>query len=292
MEKPWYSVIVASKSSQPNIFKYTNYRKYLKDWYASAKQKRGGFSYRSFSKKAGFTSSNIFKLVMDGDRNLSLDGLKKFCIGLKLNQQESDFFKNLVLYNQAKNLEEKNNFYQNLLRSKKLKQLKPILKDQYDYYSQWYNTVIRELVTSEDYPDDIEWISQKLNPTVPPEKVEASIKLLENLKLIQKENGKYKQTTSLLSSGDESSALETLNFHQNLLALMSEQLTNVDQNKRDVSALVLGISQENFNLIKKRIQKFRKEILKIASSEQKIEVVALLGMQWMPVTKNDEQESD
>ncbi len=45
------------------------------------------FSYRVFSRLAGFKSSNIFKLVMDGDRNLTEESLKKFILGLSLTGQ-------------------------------------------------------------------------------------------------------------------------------------------------------------------------------------------------------------
>ncbi|MGE0616139.1 MAG: TIGR02147 family protein, partial [Bacteriovoracia bacterium] len=44
---------------KPNLFEYTDYRKYLEDYYNFKKATDPGFSYRSFAKAAGFTSSNF-----------------------------------------------------------------------------------------------------------------------------------------------------------------------------------------------------------------------------------------
>src|SRR5437868_5269216 len=127
-----------ASSSKISVFHYLDYRQYLRDWYHDAKSSRGSFSYRSFSKKAGFQSTNFLKLVMDGDRNLTEESLSKFALALKLNKQEQEFFRNLVFFNQAKTHEQKNQYYAKLLQSKKYSELKPIEKNQFEYYSTWF----------------------------------------------------------------------------------------------------------------------------------------------------------
>ena len=96
-----------TRKTRVNVFGYLDYRAFLKDWYRAHKIGRSTVSLRSFSKKAGFTSSNILKLVMDGHRNLTTESATQFAVGLGLNKQETSFFLHLVLYNQAKSLEEK-----------------------------------------------------------------------------------------------------------------------------------------------------------------------------------------
>src|SRR3989338_9919808 len=86
---------------KPNIFEYDNYRSFLKDLYALLKQEKSAFSFRFFSRQAGFRSPNFLKLVMEGKRNLSPESIEKFAKGLKLNKNEADFFRRLVLLNQA-----------------------------------------------------------------------------------------------------------------------------------------------------------------------------------------------
>src|SRR3990167_5240725 len=166
-----------------NLFGYRDYRSFLHDWY-SASKKSSGFSLRVFSKRAGFGSPSFFKLVSEGKRNLTEKSLPKFMTGLNLNKQEQDFFRNLVFFNQAAAYHEKDFYYQNLLRSKKFSQLKPIEKSHYEYYSTWYHPVIRELVISKDYDGTAEWIASRVSPPITVQQAEKSVELLEKLGFI------------------------------------------------------------------------------------------------------------
>ncbi len=90
----------------PNLFNYFDYRHFLRDWLVSAK-KNYGFSYRVFSRRAGLKSTSLYKMVMDGDRDLIEGSLHKFLEGLSLSVKEKEYFAALVLYNQAKSQEHK-----------------------------------------------------------------------------------------------------------------------------------------------------------------------------------------
>lgn len=269
-----------------NIFRYDDYRKYLRDWYKEAKASRGSFSFRTFSKRAGFTSPNYFKLVMDGDRNLTEESLPLFIKGLKLNKQEQEFFRNLVLFNQSKTHDQKDFYYQRLLQSKKFHQLKPIEKDHYEYCSTWYHAVIRELIISKDFDGSIEWIANQIEPALTLTQVEKSVDLLEKLNFIEKTGPhKWRQSDALISTGPEISSLVLLNYHMSLLDLTKEKLVNVPSDKRDVSALTLGVAKENLPALKKKIQDFRKEILKYISLDASPDTVVQLNMQMYPMTR-------
>ena len=158
-----------------DIFNYTDYRAFLADFYKEAKKTKS-ISLRAFSKKAGFTSPNYLKMVMDGDRNLTEESITRFVSALELNKQEEEFFRNLVLFNQAKSHAKKNLYYQNLLRCRKFSQFKPIEKDQYVFYSAWYHPVVRELVTMQGAgrlsPEEMDIINQQqVGLTVTPTKI-------------------------------------------------------------------------------------------------------------------------
>lgn len=268
-----------------NLFRYVDYRKFLRDWYHEAKSSRASFSFRTFSKRAGFQSPNFFKLVMDGDRNLTEESLPTFMKGLKLNKQEQDFFRNLVFFNQAKNHDQKDFYYQRLLQSRKFNQLKPIDKDHYAYCSNWYHPVIRELVVSKKFDGTPEWIAKRITPQITVAQVEKSIELLERLGFIEKVGeGKWRQSSPLISTGPEVASLALLNYHLNLLDLTKEQLASIPADRRDVSALTLGITDEHLPKLKKMIQDFRKEILKYVSLDTHPDTVVQLNIQMYPMT--------
>jgi uncharacterized protein (TIGR02147 family) len=275
-----------------DVFQYTDYRQYLRGWYAAAKASRGSFSFRRFSSEAGFTSPNYFKMVMDGDRNLSEESLNKFVIALGLNKQEQEYFRNLVFFNQAKSHDEKDGYYRKFLQLRKFNLLKPIDKHQYEYYSSWYHPVVRELVTSRDFNGTPEWIADRIMPAITPQQARKSLEILQELGMIEKTpSGSWKQSSSLVSTGPETRELVLLKYHQNLLELAAGALTQIPPEERDVSALTMGIAAERWPDLKKKVQEFRRDILKFVSMDAEPEKVVLLNMQLLPVTRDGKAAS-
>src|SRR3990172_291097 len=181
------------ENSRVSVFRYRDYRAFLKDWYRTAKQSRGSYSYRTFAKKAGFHSSNFMMLVIQGKRNLTEESLKKFLVGLSLNKQEQEFFRNLVFCNQSETHEDRNFYYQRL---------------------------VRELVASGGFDGTAESISKRLSPSVTPAQVSKSIELLEALGFIQKAGqGRWRQSSTIISTGPEIESVVVHNYHKSLLDL-------------------------------------------------------------------------
>lgn len=268
------------------IFEYRDYRVFLKEWYQQAKKSRGSYSYRLFAKKAGFQSSNFLMLVIQGKRNLTEESLTKFIIGLNLNKQEQEFFRNLVYFNQAKTHLAKDLYYKRLLQTKKYDQLKSIEKQQYEYFSTWYHPVVRELVVSKDFDGTPEWISHRLMPTVSPLQISKSIDLLESLGFIKKDEKKHwKQSSSLISTGPELSSVTVHNYHKSLLDLSKVVMDFLSMEYRDVSAMTLGIRRDQLPQLRAKVRDFRQEILKMVSGETEPEEVVQLNIQFYPVTK-------
>lgn len=242
-------------------------------------------SFRTFSQKAGFKSTNIFKLVMDGERSLTEDSIAKFAIGLKLNKQETEFFRNLVYMNQSDNHDARDNHYKKMLQSKKYSSLKPIEKNQYEFYADWYHAVVRELICSENFKGDMDWLLNKISPSITEAQALKSIELLENLGFVKKEADQYIQQEALITTGPEPASIALHNYHQNMLTLAKELLPVVPATKRDISALTLGVSADKIPELKKRIRQFREDILKLVSEDNNPEQVIALTLQMFPLTK-------
>lgn len=225
-------------------------------------------------------------LVMQGKRNLTEESLEKFVRGLGLNKQEQEFFRNLVFFNQAETHEDKNFYYQHLLQSKKFSRLKPIEKAQYQYYSAWYHPVIRELVVSTNFDGTPEWIAKRLSPAITPAQATRSIELLESLGFIQKAgSGRWKQASTIVSTGPELTSVVVHNYHKLLLDLSKDVMDQLSSKHREVSALTLGVKKERLGELRDKIREFRKEILKMVSGDTEPDEVVQLNIQFYPVTK-------
>ena len=74
---------MVTKKQTPSVFDYLSYRAYLRDMYAFLKRARKGFSYRSFSRAAGFKSQSVLKQLIDGERNLADDSIARVAVAAK-----------------------------------------------------------------------------------------------------------------------------------------------------------------------------------------------------------------
>jgi uncharacterized protein (TIGR02147 family) len=278
---------MARWKSDINITQYLDYRAYLRDWHMEAKAHCKNYSFRFFSLKAGFKAPNFLQLVMEGKRNLSEEGIKKFATGLNLNKREREYFYNLVLFNQAEIHKEKNIHYQYLLKSQKIQNIKPLEQDKYDYYSAWYHPVIRELMLNPKFNGSPEWLAKNISPVITSQMAQKSMELLVRMGFISKTSeGQWEQPESVISTGDDVQSVAVINYHQSVLDLSKQILNQVHYEQRDVHSLTLGISKDQLPILKKKVRDFYKDILKVVCMENKPEDVVLLNIQLLPVTKN------
>lgn len=288
---PGTILLMAKKSSEISPFEYGDYRQFLRDWYAHAKKTRPHFSYRSFAKKAGLQTSNFLMLVIKGKRNLTENSLANIIKGLELNKQEQEFFRNLVFFNQSKTPEQQSAHYERLVQSKKFGELKPIEKQHHEYYSHWYNPVIREMAVAKDFDGSPEWLSARLYPEVTAVQCAKSLALLERLGFIKKiANGKWQQENTILSTGPEVSSPIIHNYHKTILNLTQHLMDRLPAKTRDVSTLTLGIKKERYAELLAKIREFRKDILKLVSQDTSPEQVVQLNLQFYSLTQYQKGE--
>lgn len=271
-----------------DLFAYLDYRRFLREWFEREKQ-GGGMSLRRFSARAGFSSPNYFKLIVDGDRNLSEDGIAKFAVALGFNKQQTKFFCHLVHFNQATTHKQKNQFYLELLRCRKSGAISMVKKQQYRFYSKWYHPVVRELIVLPEYAGDLQKLAKRVYPALSVMEVQKSVRLLEQLGFIEKDQNQntWRQTTPVMATADESDETILLNYHHSILDVAKRVLDEVPQEKRDISAMTLGIARDKLAEIKNRIQEFRRDILSLVASDTRPEQVVLLSMQLMPLTVDE-----
>ncbi|MEW6441617.1 MAG: TIGR02147 family protein [bacterium] len=277
---------VREKRKEVVIFEYDNYRTYLKDLYAYLKENKPHFSYRYFSSKAGFRSPNLLKLVIEGKRNLSPESIGKFIHALKLNKTEGEFFRTVVHLNQARTADEKRFYAEQLMRFRPFRYIHPIRKDQYEYYSQWYNLPIRELLSLPAFSEDPDWVAKILVPPISPQQARRALELLLALGLIRHdESGRVVQTDAFITTGDEVTSASVTLYHREMLRRASEAIDSFPPQQRDISSLTLALSEKNFKHIKQLIQKFRKELLAIANQDPSPEAVFQVNFQLFPLTR-------
>ena len=276
------------------LFEYLNYRDYLRDYYEHKKREHAFYSFRLFSQKAGFTSPNFFKLVIDGKRNLSKESAFKFSKALGHKKKEADYFENLVFFNQSKTLEEKNNYLANLMKFRKKSDPQKIEESEYAYYSNWYNPAIRELVTAIDFKGDYKKLGRSVVPAISASDAEKAVGLLLELGFIRKDGkGTYSKTMASLTTGPQVRSIAVANYHKAMMARASESIERFPADKRDISSLTISVSEGTFSAIVAKIAEIRREFLEMSDADKNSRKVIQVNFQVFPISQTiDFRDSD
>jgi uncharacterized protein (TIGR02147 family) len=276
----------------PDISKYTDYRKFLSDYYEEAKAKNPGFSYQVFSTSAGIKSKGFLHNVIQGRRSLSKSNIFGLSQAMRLNKYETDYFDNIVAFNQAASLRERNYFYEKLSsikaggRSAWSPQI--IRNDQFEFYSKLHHSVIRSLIGMYGFKGDYEWLAKAVEPRLTPGRARKSVELLARIGFIKKQkDGSYKIVDVSIATPPEVESLAVQNFHRQSGELGLKALNDLPKEKRNITGVTLGISKETYKTICKEIKAFRTRLLQIAEPDEEADSVYQLNFQFFPVSRTD-----
>jgi uncharacterized protein (TIGR02147 family) len=270
------------------IFDYTDYRKFLKDVYEFKKKSNKYFSYQTFATKAGFkTKTYLFKII-NGQKALSKRSIFNVAHAIGLNKKETEYFEAMVNFNEAKTVREREHYF-NLLQAFNLDKVAVKLREnQFKYFSNWYNAVIRELVTIINFQGDCKRLGLKTRPNITEHQADEALQLLLDLDLIKKgPHGRYVHTERALSTGDEVVSLAVQKFQKEHLKLADRAIDDCPPADRDISTLTVGISREGFEQIKSELQWFRKHLIKIVDKDEPADRIYQMNLQLFPLTMQD-----
>jgi uncharacterized protein (TIGR02147 family) len=276
---------------RPSPHGFDDYRAYLRSMIAYLKATKPQFSYRYFSRVAGFSSPNFLKLVAEGQRNLSPKSIAKFAKGLGLDQEEQETFETLVLLGQAQSDAERNRYYLRLRRQASSAASIRLEEAQYRVYSLWYALPIREMLLLPDFEEDPNWIGRRLRPPVRGTDVKQALSLLMEVGLVVRdEQGRLRPADTNISTGPRVRSLAVRNYHRSMLDLASKSLDGVPLELRDITSLTVGLDAAQYQEVRSRIAKFRKELLEMVgepkANGEKREVYQI-GFQLFPITRED-----
>ncbi len=269
------------------LYEYSDYRKYIKDYYENNKARTPNFSFRYLSMKAGINSASFFKSIMDGTRNLTKNTILKTCLALKLADKEAEYFENLVFFNQAKSIADKNVYFDRLVGFQKLKNLKLVKEEEYDFYAEWYHCIIRELAVNLDFKDNFALLASKILPTITAKQAEKSVSLLLKLGFLKKENNRYVQRDPVISSGNSIKSHQITQFQIKMLQRAMEAYDRSQTDERMMSSTTFNISKESFEYFKKKIREIRSHLLEIARTDDKSDRIYQMNINLFPVSKTN-----
>ncbi|HEX7510967.1 MAG TPA: TIGR02147 family protein [Chitinivibrionales bacterium] len=269
-----------------SIFSYTDYRSFLKDYIAFKKSENKAFSLNILADRAGFRARDYILRVINNTRNVSQSGCFMLSKALRLSTKETDYFINLVGFNQARIPSEKEFFFKKMSDICKFGIHQQLRQDQFDYFSEWYYSALRSLLPIMDFKDDFAEIGKFLDPPLTPSQVKKAVDLLEKLGVVNRDkNGVYTVASAALTAGDEVQSVALSRFHKQSLDLAKRAIDCFPGPLRDISGVTMSLSQAGFKKIKTEIQLLRKKAMLIAEQDAQEDGLFQLNMQFFPLSK-------
>ena len=273
----------------PDVFRFRDYRTFLRAFYDTNKQREYGFSLRAFSKRAQLRSSNYLKLVMDGDRNLTAPMAARFAQACALRGQSADYFCELVAFNQAQDATERERAYSRLIRFKRYRKVHRLDRAQEAYHSRWYIPVVRELVARAGFSEDAQWIARKLLPPIAPREAAQALDILLELGLIVRdESGRLRQSAALVQTPEGPLGHHVVTFHRAMMERAAEALDRAPRDEREIASVTLCVAEPRMRELKARLERFRDELLQTYGAEDGGSRVVQVNLQMFPLTVKED----
>jgi uncharacterized protein (TIGR02147 family) len=275
-----------------NLFDHDNYRKYIAASFEDKKALKGNYSFQMLANKAGFKDRGFIPAVIKGRKNLSKSSIYKISRALGHNSKEEAYFENLVGFNQAADLDERNHFHEKLRAIKNtgkgFSKPRQLRDNEFEYLSEWYHVVIRSLINQLGFKGDYAWLAKQTSPSITPKQAKKSVDLLLRLGLLKKTSGgQHIISEKHLTTGKDTLNLAALNFHSKMADLGKNAIHKLSRNERFLTGLTLGISRKSYDIICEKLQSFVAEAQEIAENDQSPDGVYQINFQMFPVSKKD-----
>ncbi len=260
---------------------------YLGAVYQALKANIPQYSYNRFTEDMGFGNCNAMYLIVRGLRPLTIKGAQKIIAALGLTGVERKFFLKLVEAQRLGGSSEREAAFDRLVELKTKALPTALDRRQLAFYNNWYNAAILELLSLPDASDDPAWISSHLMPSVPPVKVTDSLALLKKLGHIVYDKAKQRLVPSQveMTTGSEVAGLAIVRYHQQMIGLAKDALTDVAPLERDISAVTIAMSADRLDELKEKIQAFRRELLDFSAQVTDADEIAQVNIQLFPIAR-------
>ena len=266
------------------IVEYTDYRKFIQDYYDERKR-CSAFSWHAFAQKAGFSSDVYLKYVCEGKKNLSIASAGSVASAMGLVGFEYDYFILMVSYAHAKSDTAKRAAFEERCALAQAHKIRVLGKEEFDYFKSWKNSVIRELAPHMPGAKPLEMAracKQKITAT----EVSETLDFLVKAKLLKKDrNGNYVQTDKAITMGDMDVVPVAARDLQRQMGELAVQSLNLPLSERVMSGYTLGLTDRAYERIKKEMKDFYRRVVAIATEEDEADRVYRLNLQLFPMSE-------
>ena len=271
-----------------NIYDYSDYRKFLSDFYELEKSLDPTFSYRVFAAAVGMDASLLLK-ILQGKRHISSKNIATFVQFFRYKEGKAEYFREMVAYAKAKTDDEVRKHFE-ALQKMRPSSCRELDEARYRYFQQWFYPMIRSALDVFDYrsPEHAAALGESCVPKLTASQVENAVEALLQLGLAhQRKDGRIVPTDAHLKTQEHWLSASISEYQRSIAELAHRSIAETPKEERDISTLTMALDSTQIQKIRDILADARKSIVKVANSmpSQICDSVYQLNFQLFPMMK-------
>lgn len=270
-----------------SIFDFDNYRDFLiKAGMPDGLYSHTSNNFRSWAKRLGYKSASSLTMVIKGQRSPSFEMVRTLSEDLKMTEKEKQYFELLI---QLEKAQSRNRDQKEILE--KISAISPkndshsLELNEFSSISEWYFFTIKQLINTQGFMEDYEWIYRRLRKKVTISQIKSAINIMLELKTISRsQDGKLIVLKEGLSTASKVPSSAVRKHHFGMINRALEAVTEQDVSERQLSSLTLRIKTENIAEAKSELMEFMKNFNQKYSAQESEELFQL-NFQFFQHTK-------
>lgn len=275
-----------------NIYDYSDYRKFLQEFYELEKSLDSSFSYRVFAAAVGMDASLLLK-ILQGKRHISPKCIDVFVDFFHFKDAKAEYFREMIAYGKAKNDEDVRSHFETLQKMRPAA-CRELDEARYRYFQQWYYPMIRSALDVFNYrgTQDAAALGECCIPKLSALQVENAVDALLQLGLARaNKDGRVVPTDAHLKTMEHWLSACISDYQSSIADLAGKSIQNTPKEKRDISTLTMALDSQQIDKIREILAKTRKAIVNVVNAmpPQICDSVYQLNFQLFPMMKKEEQ---
>ncbi len=274
-----------------HLFDYDDFRKFMQDYFDEQKKQRAVFSHRFFAAKAGFSSSSYCLNVIRGRFNLTPKSIEKISKAMDFEPLQKAYFEALVQYNQAQQVDERDQAWEQILQIRKQIEFTHITTREQAYFSKWYYPVVRELAVESDWNGDFRVLARTLTPQITTEEAREAVKNLLEWGLLKKDGERYERVSQMLDAA-EIPPIALRKIRREYIQHAIGAVESMPKEERFAAFTTLAMSESSYNYAVEVLEDARKKIIARAANDLDVERVYEMMLVAFPMSKKVGKEAE
>lgn len=251
------------------IYEFSDPIEFVNRQFSLKKEVNPRFSLRSYAKLLGYANPSLLSSVLKGERKLNPEMAEKIAAQLRLSAKERKYFQLLILIRYAKNESEKQ-MYTDLLEATKPDEVVSqfsVSIDSFRFIDDWYHVAILEMVELKNFKKDYEWMAKKLGRGLTAELVEAAVKRLIRLGLVDdtKKSFKRKEGSFVVDKNIPNDAIKK--HHDQFIQFARQAIYEQPINDRDIRSSTFTLKRKNYKKAQDILKKAHAELIELSCKD-------------------------